>query len=121
MDARLVALFDEAASAAGVRPVNGSGLVLVAVGGYGRSELSPASDVDVVLLHDPAMPPATVATVAEKMWYPLWDDGVQLDHAVRSTTAMHDAADVDVRTATGMLDARAVVGDFILAQSLRSD
>lgn len=120
MDARLVALFDEAAAAAGISPANGSGLVLVAVGGYGRSELSPASDVDVVLLHDPAVDSTTVATVAEKMWYPLWDDGIQLDHAVRSTTAMHDAAAVDVRTATGMLDARAVVGDYLLAQTLRS-
>ncbi|UYM04392.1 [protein-PII] uridylyltransferase [Solicola gregarius] len=113
-------LFDAAATSAGLSPENGCGLALVAVGGYGRSELSPASDVDVVLLHDPRMPSETVAAAAEKVWYPLWDDGVLLDHAVRSTSAMHDAAVVDVRTATGMLDARGVAGDISLVQSLRS-
>ena len=120
MDDRLRRLFDSAAADAGVQPENGCGLALVAVGGYGRSELSPASDVDVVLLHDPAIAGAAVSKVAEAVWYPLWDDGVLLDHAVRSTAAMHEAAAVDVRTATGMLDARAVAGDISMCQSLRS-
>ena len=120
MDDRLRDLFDSAATSMGVQPDNGCGLALVAVGGYGRSELSPASDVDVVLLHDPAFADDVVAAVAQRIWYPLWDDKVLLDHAVRSTRAMHEAADVDVRTATGMLDARAVAGDISLVQSLRS-
>lgn len=120
MDVRLRGLFDSAATSVGVPPENGCGLALVAVGGYGRSELSPASDVDVVLLHDPAIADQIVASIAEQVWYPLWDDGVLLDHAVRGTDAMHGAADVDVRTATGMLDARAVAGDISLVQSLRS-
>ncbi|UPK76520.1 [protein-PII] uridylyltransferase [Nocardioidaceae bacterium SCSIO 66511] len=120
MDARLRGLFESAASGVGLSPSNGCGLALVAVGGYGRSELSPASDVDVVLLHDPGMSAATVAELAERIWYPLWDDAVLLDHAVRSSTAMLDAAAVDVRTATGMLDARGVAGDISMVQSLRS-
>ena len=57
------------------------GVALVAVGGYGRRELAPHSDLDVVLVHDPSV---DVAEAAARVWYPLWDAGVSLDHAVRS-------------------------------------
>src|SRR5699024_10434424 len=97
MDDRLRELFESATTSVGVEPANGCGLALVAVGGYGRSELSPAIDVDVVLLHDPAFADDDVAGVAQRIWYPLWDDGVLLDHAVRGAQAMHEAADVDIR------------------------
>ncbi len=102
-------------------PRDGPGLALVAVGGYGRSELSPASDLDVVLLHDPAVPEERVREVAEAIWYPLWDRGVALDHSVRDTAQMREAALQDHRAATGMLDARAVAGDAGLVLALRSE
>lgn len=98
----------------------GSGLALVAVGGYGRSELSPFSDLDVVLLHDPSVDEAHVREVAEAIWYPLWDDGVALDHSVRDTIGMRETARTDHRAAMGMLDARAVAGDAGLVLALRS-
>jgi [protein-PII] uridylyltransferase len=113
MDRRLRELF----AAATDRP---SGLALVAVGGYGRSELAPHSDVDVVLVHDPGTPTATVARVAERVWYPLWDDGVDLDHAVRDTDQMRGAAAGDLRAAIGMLDLRHVAGDEQVSHALRS-
>lgn len=99
----------------------GSGLVLVAVGGYGRSELSPFSDLDVVLLHEPGLDDDHVRVVAESIWYPLWNDNVALDHSVRDTVQMREAAASDHRAAMGMLDARAVAGDAELVTTLRSE
>lgn len=119
-DRRLRQLFAAAAPSPGGDPREGSGLALVAVGGYGRSELSPFSDLDVVLLHDPSIDEAVVREVAEAIWYPLWDDGVALDHSVRDTVQMRAAAATDHRAAMGMLDARAVAGDAGLVMALRS-
>jgi [protein-PII] uridylyltransferase len=112
MDRRLRELF----AAAG----GDAGLALVAVGGYGRSELAPFSDLDVVLVHDPGIKPDVVASVADRTWYPLWDDGVDLDHAVRDTRQMRQAAADDLRAAIGMLDLRHVAGDEQLSHALRS-
>jgi [protein-PII] uridylyltransferase len=119
-DRRLRQLFTEAVPSTG-DPRDGSGLALVAVGGYGRSELSPFSDLDVVLLHDPSVDEEHVRTVAESIWYPLWNDGVDLDHSVRDTVQMRDAARQDHRAAMGMLDARPVAGDAGLVLTLRSE
>ena len=59
--------------------------------------------------------------VAEAIWYPLWDRGVALDHSVRDTVQMREAALQDHRAATGMLDARTVAGDAGLVLALRSE
>lgn len=96
------------------------GLAVVAVGGYGRRELSPYSDLDVVLLHDPGVADADVARVAEELWYPLWDRRIALDHAVRSTEDTVRAAHDDYRVAMGMLDARCVAGDADVTAAVRS-
>src|SRR3979490_1452446 len=55
-----------------------AGLALVAVGGYGRSELAPGSDIDVMLLHDAR---TGVASIAEAIWYPIWEKGLHLGHS----------------------------------------
>lgn len=110
-DSRLRGLLRSAA------PEHG-GVALVAVGGYGRRELSPQSDLDVVLLHSPGRP--DVVSVAEQVWYPLWDDGVRLDHAVRTLDEMEAAAEGDLRTFLGLLDARHVAGDPTLTLQVRS-
>ena len=101
-------------------PRSGPGMALVAVGGYGRSELSPHSDLDVVLLHDPSISYELVDEVANAIWYPLWDQAIALDHSVRDTKQMREAAASDYRAATGMLDARPVAGDSGLVLTLRS-
>ncbi|MEJ7635260.1 [protein-PII] uridylyltransferase [Aeromicrobium sp.] len=119
-DRRLRQLFSAAVPADGGDPREGPGLALVAVGGYGRSELSPFSDLDVVLLHDPSIEESVVREVAEAIWYPLWNDGVALDHSVRDTVQMREAAATDHRAAMGMLDARTVAGDASLVLTLRS-
>jgi len=118
-DERLSGLFDAALSASGASTP--MGLAVVATGGYGRSELSPASDLDVVLVHAPALDPTMVSAVAEAIWYPLWDEGVALDHAVRDTGLMRRTAADDDRAAMGLLDARTVAGDGAMVHALRSE
>ena len=81
---------------------------LVAVGGYGRGELCPRSDLDVVLVHDGGR---DVAAIAEALWYPIWDDGVHLDYSVRTPAEMLEMARRDVKVAMGLLTARVVAGD----------
>lgn len=99
----------------GIAP--GSGLALVAVGGLGRREMLPYSDLDLVLLHDD-VDPARVAQVADQLWYPLWDAHITLDHSVRTVPqALRVAAD-DLPAALGMLDARHIVGDAELSTRL---
>ena len=95
-----------------------TGLALVAVGGYGRGELAPFSDLDVVLVHDGSV---EVGPVAQRIWYPLWDAGVDLDHAVRALPEVTRAAADDVRVALGLLDARHVAGDSAVTLRLRAD
>nr|WP_121008511.1 [protein-PII] uridylyltransferase [Saccharothrix australiensis] len=86
----------------------GGGLALVAVGGLARRELVPCSDLDLVLVHDGRR---GVDEVAARLWYPLWDAGVGLDHSVRTVgEALRVAAD-DLRTALGLLDLRHLAGD----------
>ena len=122
MDAdRLVRSAFAAAVPSAGDPRASTGFAVVAVGGYGRSELSPSSDVDVVLVHDPDADGETVAAVAEALWYPLWDAGLKLDHAVRASDAMRAAARDDVKVAMGLLDARPVAGDSGMVLALRSE
>ncbi|MGW7351150.1 [protein-PII] uridylyltransferase [Streptomyces sp. NPDC054784] len=97
------------------------GTALVATGGYGRGELSPRSDLDLLLLHDGSLPPDELAGLADRVWYPVWDLGVALDHSVRSPAEVRRAADDDLRVQLGLLDARHLAGDPALTTALRSD
>jgi [protein-PII] uridylyltransferase len=90
-------------------------LALLAVGGYGRSSMCPYSDLDVVLVHSGHR---DVRSVADAIWYPVWDEGVHLDHSVRRPGEVLDAAADDVRVALGLLDARLVWGDPKVAEPL---
>jgi len=83
------------------------GVALVAVGGYGRAELSLQSDIDVVLLHDSR---ADIGTLADRIWYPIWDEGLKLGHAVRTEREALALAADDLDTATSLLQIRHVAG-----------
>ncbi len=98
-----------------------TGIALVAVGGYGRSELAPYSDLDVVLVHDDGNPEVAVRPVAEVVWYPLWDGTAPLDHSVRALSEVADAARADPRVTLGLLDARHVAGDPSVTLRLRAE
>lgn len=92
------------------------GVALVAVGGYGRRELLPGSDLDVLLLHDGR---EGIARVADRIWYPVWDSGARLDHAVRTVPQARRVARDDLKVALGLLYARHVAGDPDLTTRLR--
>jgi [protein-PII] uridylyltransferase len=93
------------------------GVALVAVGGYGRRELLPRSDLDVVLLHGGR---DDIAAIADRIWYPVWDSGVELDHAVRTVPQARRVARHDLKVALGLLYARHVAGDPDLTERLRA-
>jgi [protein-PII] uridylyltransferase len=93
-------------------------LALLAVGGYGRGSLCPYSDLDVVLVHRGHR---DIKAVADAIWYPVWDEGVHLDHSVRRPAEVLSAAADDVRVALGLLDARLVWGDAKVADPLIED
>ncbi|MFE0646334.1 [protein-PII] uridylyltransferase [Streptomyces sp. NPDC058877] len=96
------------------------GTALVAVGGYGRAELSPRSDLDLLLLHDGTADKAAVAALADRIWYPVWDLGLALDHSVRTPAEARATAADDLKAHLGLLDARAVAGDHGLVAALRT-
>ncbi|MFI5872922.1 [protein-PII] uridylyltransferase [Streptomyces sp. NPDC051445] len=95
------------------------GVSLVAVGGYGRAELSPRSDLDLLLLHDGDDPKA-VAALADRLWYPVWDLGLALDHSVRTPAEARKTAGEDLKVQLGLLDARHLAGDLALTAGLRT-
>ncbi len=91
---------------------------LVAVGGYGRGELTAGSDLDLLLLHRSGASEA--ARVAEALWYPIWDSGQRLDHSVRTVSEARRLASEDVKVVLGLLDARVVAGDATMAEQLQA-
>lgn len=110
-DGWLRSLFREATGS-----TTASGLCLVATGGYGRGELFPYSDLDLLLLHDPEIDPTEVA---ERLWYPIWDQGLKLGHAVRTGDQTLAMASDDLDTATALLQMRVLAGDAELAAGVQ--
>lgn len=109
VDGWLAELFAAAAGGAA------EGLALVATGGYGRGELAPSSDIDVVLVHEGRR---DIAAVAEAIWYPVWDAGVKLGHAVRTRDEALSLAEDDLDTATSLLTTRHLAGDPAVSEAL---
>jgi [protein-PII] uridylyltransferase len=93
------------------------GVALIAVGSHARRELTPGGDLDLVLLHRGR---TDVAEVADRVWYPVWDSGLRLDHAVRTLEEARSVARADLKAALGLLSARRVAGDHTLVDELRA-
>ncbi len=91
----------------------GPRFALLAIGGYGRGELSPQSDLDLLLVHDSK--PGKVQPIASAIWYPIWDAGLKLGHAVRTIDEQLALARTDLDTATSLLTVRVIAGDAKLA------
>ncbi|MFV0533227.1 MAG: [protein-PII] uridylyltransferase [Cumulibacter sp.] len=92
-------------------------VALVAVGGLGREEPAPHSDLDLVLLHD--LRRSQVAEVADAIWYPVWDSGLGLDHSVRTVRETATLAASDIKVSLGMLDLRFIAGSAEIAAEAR--
>jgi [protein-PII] uridylyltransferase len=111
VEAALVELYGQTAPS--------SGMALAAVGSLARRELGPRSDIDLVLLHD-GRDRSAVNTVAEGLWYPLWDSGVRLDHSVRTPAECADVAGRELSAGVGLLDLRVIAGDQELVAGART-
>jgi [protein-PII] uridylyltransferase len=97
------------------------GVALAVVGSVARSEAGPASDLDLVLLHDGrSCPKDQLSRLAERLWYPLWDAGLRLDHSVRTPSQCREVAAGDLSAAIGLLDLRPLAGDSSLVVRARA-
>ena len=86
---------------------------VVALGGYGRRELCPKSDIDIMFLYSDAGVPDDFKTSAiDAIMYPLWNVGYKLGHSSRTISETLEDAQSDVLTKTAMLDARFICGNF---------
>ena len=95
-------------------------MALVAVGGYGRSELHPASDIDLLLLQDSPQY-AKTRSFAEPFLRFLWDIGLTVGHSVRSRHDCLQVARSDVTVMTNLMEARLLIGDEALLARLVHD
>ena len=93
-------------------------VALVAVGGYGRGELAPFSDLDIMLIHDGAK---NIDDLASKIWYPIWDSGTKLGHSVCTVKQAVELAKTELDAATALLSVRLLAGDESLANELSAE
>ncbi|HEX7970875.1 MAG TPA: bifunctional uridylyltransferase/uridylyl-removing protein, partial [Thiobacillus sp.] len=106
---RHAALVDDVLGELSVRLALPPSFCLAAVGGYGRGELFPGSDVDALLLLPHAPTPAQQATL-EHWVRTCWDVGLEIGHSVRTVEACLAEADADITVETNLLEARPVWG-----------
>ncbi|PLX51094.1 MAG: [protein-PII] uridylyltransferase [Desulfobulbaceae bacterium] len=92
-------------------------MALIALGGYGRGELFPFSDIDLLLLHRTA-DQDRLTKVAENLFYPLWDAGLEVGHGVRTIDNCLEDAQSDFFFQVSLLDARLVAGSQVLFDEL---
>lgn len=99
-------------------------LSLVGVGGYGRAELNPHSDIDLMFLHDGQVvagskPLPYLAKLMDGILYPLYDLGFKVGHSVRTIADCVQVANKDMQSKTSLIEARLIVGDAKLFEKLQ--
>ena len=96
-------------------------VAIAAVGGFGRGELSPGSDLDIVIIHTGSMPEKELSELVNKILYPLWNKNVKIDHSVRTRSEMRSASAADLKVAMGLLDIRHICGNSGLVDAVQMD
>lgn len=104
------------------------GVALAAVGGFGRGELSPGSDLDILFLHSGQYSDEQLLTFVNAVLYPIWDGATSsvnlprsVDHSVRTRGETRAAARADLKVAMGLLDIRFICGDAALVAAVARD
>ncbi|MBV8120983.1 MAG: [protein-PII] uridylyltransferase [Alphaproteobacteria bacterium] len=120
MDQLICALFDIVTGELYPRPnpTSGERLALIAVGGYGRGELAPYSDIDLLFLL-PYKPTPHTEQVVESLLYVLWDLGLKIGHSTRSVEDCLRHAQSDLTIRTSLLELRCLWGDEALFGELK--
>ncbi len=97
------------------------GVALACVGSLARGDSGPLSDFDLVLLHDGrSMSGKEITSLADRIWYPIWDGGAKLDHSVRTVGECRSVAADDLSAAVGLLDLELLAGDDQVVAAARS-
>jgi [protein-PII] uridylyltransferase len=108
-----------------VKPGTVPTLALVAIGGYGRAELNPHSDIDIMFLHNGeflAVGKANsyMANLTDGLLYTLWDIGLKVGHSVRSIDDCVKVANTNMQSKTSLIEARLVTGDDPLFKRMQA-
>jgi [protein-PII] uridylyltransferase len=94
-------------------------MAIAAVGSFGRGELAPGSDLDIVIFHSDTIPAADLAELVNKILYPLWDSKFKVDHSVRTYNETKEALHDDLKVAMGLLDIRLIAGSADLVADVQ--
>jgi [protein-PII] uridylyltransferase len=95
-------------------------IAIAAVGSFGRGELSPGSDLDIVIIHTGSYSPAKLTEIVNAILYPLWDQKIKVDHSVRTRSEVREALGEDLKVAMGLLDIRLICGSADLVAEVQS-
>ena len=96
-------------------------VAIAAVGGFGRGELSPGSDLDILILHRGTLSEEELSSFVNKILYPLWDKKIKVDHSVRTRSEVREVAESDLKVILGLLDIRLVCGSAVLVADVQID
>lgn len=119
IDAVVIDLFDKAIDNARLKvdPTQ-QGIAIIALGSYGRRELCPFSDIDLMVLHN-LKDKSLITQISEKIFYPLWDLGLQIGHGTRTIKESLNLASTNFELQTALLDTRLIAGDADLFRKLQ--
>ncbi len=120
MDRIVGAIWERSLAAAATRHAP-TPVALVALGGYGRRELAPYSDLDLLVLHEKREPGPFVKEASERFLYALWDLKLEVGYGIRDVHACDELAASDHTARTALLDLRHLHGDRALYQELERD
>ena len=95
-------------------------VAIAAVGSFGRGELSPGSDLDIVILHTGFYKPHQLTEIVNAILYPLWDQKLKIDHSVRTRQEVRTALSDDLKVAMGLLDIRLICGSADLVADIQA-